>query len=437
MIGFGCVWCETLQESRRHFRFGLWTYIFDKMAHHVKEYLIIGVKNDKSLDGAGKSELKVLSGLSSLLSKVATVHRFDIPDLRVGTLGKLMTVADLMQKVDSSLEGCVKRIEKQYEDLTTKKNRAPLCVDGVEPGEYIEAFPWNAARYPIQRALDETVRTIVASTTKMENELREAVSFLQEVKQKAVAIERASEANFVTANLDEALTPHIKPEMIRDSPYLRTCVLVVSKNNETRLTETYEQIGSELVGYGPEKNRESVKGSPVVPGSLIKVVSDKSHSFFLITILSKFYEEFKVAAQNLAIVRDYDYAESYEKQQRKLFNQDEITEVEKANIEVEGAVQNLRDWCTTHFGDAFITWLHVKAIRVFVESILRYGLPANFSAVVIKPLKKGYESKIRHELQKKYQELDSSGFMSMQADEIKAGGEQVYPYVSYSVTLEA
>ena len=43
---------------------------------------------------------------------------------------------------------------------------------------------------------------------------------------------------------------------------------------------------------------------------------------------------------------------------------------------------------------AFSCWLHTVVIRIFVESILRYGLPPAFQAAVIKPSDKG-EAKLR------------------------------------------
>ena len=37
---------------------------------------------------------------------------------------------------------------------------------------------------------------------------------------------------------------------------------------------------------------------------------------------------------------------------------------------------------------AFSAWIHICAIRLFVESILRYGLPPQFLAVLLKPNQK-------------------------------------------------
>ena len=35
------------------------------------------------------------------------------------------------------------------------------------------------------------------------------------------------------------------------------------------------------------------------------------------------------------------------------------------------------------FSDTFQAWIHLKALRVYVESVLRYGLPPEFVSAVI------------------------------------------------------
>lgn len=42
--------------------------------------------------------------------------------------------------------------------------------------------------------------------------------------------------------------------------------------------------------------------------------------------------------------------------------------------------------CKANFGEVFAAWMHVKALRVFVESVLRYGLPPDFQPMVVKVL---------------------------------------------------
>jgi hypothetical protein len=37
-----------------------------------------------------------------------------------------------------------------------------------------------------------------------------------------------------------------------------------------------------------------------------------------------------------------------------------------------------------NFSEAFQMLVHLKVIRLFVESVLRYGLPANYTGIIIK-----------------------------------------------------
>lgn len=40
--------------------------------------------------------------------------------------------------------------------------------------------------------------------------------------------------------------------------------------------------------------------------------------------------------------------------------------------------------CKTNFGEVFSAWIHIKAQRVFIDAVLRYGLPPDFRGMLIK-----------------------------------------------------
>lgn len=64
-------------------------------------------------------------------------------------------------------------------------------------------------------------------------------------------------------------------------------------------------------------------------------------------------------------------------------------------------------WLKINFGEIFSAYIHVKALRVFVESVLRFGLPVNFQAAIMEP-HKGAPKKLRTELNKLYGHLDGT-----------------------------
>lgn len=53
--------------------------------------------------------------------------------------------------------------------------------------------------------------------------------------------------------------------------------------------------------------------------------------------------------------------------------------------------------CLASFSDAFIAWIHLKCMRIYVEGVLRYGVPPCFSTFLLKPIP-SKEKKLKKEL---------------------------------------
>uniref|UniRef100_A0A673CHX5 V-type proton ATPase subunit C n=1 Tax=Sphaeramia orbicularis TaxID=375764 RepID=A0A673CHX5_9TELE len=64
-------------------------------------------------------------------------------------------------------------------------------------------------------------------------------------------------------------------------------------------------------------------------------------------------------------------------------------------------------WLKRNFSEVFVAWIHLKALRVFVESVLRYGLPVRFQALLLQTDKKR-SKKLREELASLFMHLDPS-----------------------------
>jgi V-type H+-transporting ATPase subunit C len=59
--------------------------------------------------------------------------------------------------------------------------------------------------------------------------------------------------------------------------------------------------------------------------------------------------------------------------------------IQQASTEVQQVHQTIIRWCQAYYGEAYSGWIHLKVIRGFVESVLRYGLPLDFLPVFIEP----------------------------------------------------
>merc|ERR1712241_569553 len=89
-------------------------------------------------------------------------------------------------------------------------------------------------------------------------------------------------------------------------------------------------------------------------------------------------ENFKRALlERLFVPRDFEYSEEGYK---KLMVQRE--QLEKAVKQQHDFVKNLY---SAAWSDAMVAWVHIKAMRVFVESVLRFGMPPRFASFIVTP----------------------------------------------------
>ena len=142
--------------------------------------------------------------------------------------------------------------------------------------------------------------------------------------------------------------------MIQDSEYLETHLVVVPKQLIKDFIKTYETI------------------SPfVVPRSAQEVASDDEFTLYTVTTFKKHSQEFiHKAREHRWTPRDFRFKEGGREEEQK-----EMDKVSKDERRVWGEALRLG---RTAWGEAVMAWIHVLALRVFVESVLRYGLPLSF-----------------------------------------------------------
>jgi len=343
------------------------------------------------------------------------MFKFEVPSLTVGTLDTLMTLSDELGKTDQIIESIVRKIEKTAVELSERSGHVDLTVGGVPATRYIQQFAWDSAKYPNRRPLKELVQLIAGGATAIEEELKQLTASFGEKTTALQEVKRRKQGNLMGGDLNDILTADIMSKVnVIDTEYLKTMFIAIPKSMEENFKTGIYKIGGDLVGYGgpdwssdPTKlgeplefgtnvDRHKKRGSPVVPGSLQKVHSDEDSILYAVTILKGQYEagyfendefqpgtkvdfvsEFATACREKRyIVREFDWDPSQA-------NKSSLA-LEQLAVEVDGMKSALTRWCKNHYGDAYVAWVHMKVIRVFVESVLRYGLPVDFTAVLYK-----------------------------------------------------
>jgi V-type H+-transporting ATPase subunit C len=348
--------------------------------------------------------------------------------MRVGTLEKLMAAGDNLAKVDSSVEGVIRKIERASQELHESGDE--LIVEGQPVIPYLEHFTWAAQKYQATRPIEELVKLITANVQKIDDELKEAMGAYQESKHILNALQRKKGGNLL-ANVSEYIKD-VDPEIFLDTEYLATVMIVINRNMERQFLETYESLAPDAVGYGPEEDRQSILGSPVVPQSAKKIAEDKDgFILYVVTILKNFKDVFAQACQKARFTLRDPALDRKAEGETPQDEESPETKFAAAEIEYEQSKNQLRRWAKTHYGEAFIAWMHIKTIRLFVEAVLVYGLPVDFSAFLIKPKKKSSEKKIRTHLMKLHCSLTGTVESPIEPS-TAAGRDAYYPYVSFA-----
>merc|ERR1712183_1244221 len=91
-------------------------------------------------------------------------------------------------------------------------------------------------------------------------------------------------------------------------------------------------------------------------------------------------DEFKKACRDKRYApRDFEYSEDAHK---KL-----VAQREQVNEAVNRQHGNIKGLYRAAWSDAMVAWMHIKAMRIFVESVLRHGMPPKFAAFILSPSK--------------------------------------------------
>jgi V-type H+-transporting ATPase subunit C len=334
------------------------------------------------------------------------VHPFEVPIMKVGTLDQLMLLSDEAARADLFVESVLKKVERQVAESYNAEGAAkiallaaqgtkaeltkPLEMMMVSEGKVMRVHDWATKfRWDVnawgdrEESLPDVIRRLLAAADKIDSDIRTVSLAYQEKKNALLALERKKSGNLLVAALEDIITPQALASANcewtpADSEYLESCVLIFPKPQEEVFLEIYTQLDDKSVPLGPEGRRDALRGSPVVPGSAKKISEDKDgYVAYIVLILKKFSDTFRVACKEKRItVREFVYDPA---QAGSIGRQ-----IDALQREVTERLAQLKSESRRKYVESVTVWFHVKAVRVFVESVLRFGLPVNFRAVLIK-----------------------------------------------------
>lgn len=145
-----------------------------------------------------------------------------------------------------------------------------------------------------------------------------------------------------------------RDNFVQDSEYLVTLLTAVPKSQTKEFLDSYETLVP-----------------MVVPRSANEIARDDEYVLYTTTLFKKYTGEFGLKSRERKWVpREFQYSEALVDDLKKEHSVATAAERKQFNDIVRLS--------RTAYGDVLKSWVHLKAIRMFVEGVLRYGLPPNF-----------------------------------------------------------
>ncbi|XP_073072724.1 V-type proton ATPase subunit C 2 isoform X12 [Manis javanica] len=377
----------------------------------MSEFWLISAPGDKE-------NLQALERMNTVTSKSNLSYntKFSIPDFKVGTLDSLVGLSDELGKLDTFAESLIKRMAQSVVEVMEDakgKVQENLLANGVDLTSFVTHFEWDMAKYPVKQPLVGVADTLTKQLSQIEMDLKSRTAAYDTLRLSLENLEKKSTGNLFTRTLSDIVN---KEDFVLDSEYLITLLVIVPKQSYTQWQKTYESLSD-----------------MVVPRSTKLIAEDSEGGLFTVTLFRKVMDDFKTKAkENKFTVREFYYDEKEIKRERE-----EMTRLLSDKKQQYGP---LLRWLKVNFSEAFIAWIHIKALRVFVESVLRYGLPVNFQAVLLQPHKKSSTKRLREVLNSVFRHLDEVAAASILDASVEIPGLQLnnqdyFPYVYFHIDL--
>ncbi|KAL5495657.1 VMA5 [Sanghuangporus weigelae] len=290
------------------------------------------------------------------------INEFAIPSFKTGTLDLLVSLSEDLPKQDAYFTSVVAKIVDTLRNLLNndpQKLSQHTLVDECPVENYIlEDWKWNEGRYSVQKSSKEIADVLNKEVTSIDNVMKAKLNNYNIAKGQLIQMQRKRTGNLSVRSLVEVVS---KEDIIEDSEYMETVFVAVPKALVKDWNSKYERLSS-----------------MVVPRSSKLVASDDEYSLFAVIIFKRVRDEFaQKCRENKFIVRDFMYT-------------DELALKHQQELELAGTTERelwteLLRISRTNFSEAFKLLVHLKVLRLFVESVLRYGLPANYIGITILP----------------------------------------------------
>ncbi|CCW61232.1 unnamed protein product [Phytomonas sp. EM1] len=339
-----------------------------------------------------------------------TFRYFSIPMLKIGTLDSLMEASDKLTKLDAQMETSVKRLVGLMEEISGKPRNIVTTfrinqTQEMSPSGYLKNFMWSTQQFDPQDSILLLIDKLDKINQSAEERVRVKLTEYNDLRNKILVANKKLDGNLSIRPIHELVDrSRSDSQSIVDTDLLVTVFVAVPVSQQKEWLHEYWRMNE----Y-------------VCPQSNHVIAEDKEYVLNSVVVFRKVADDFKSACRKKRyvvreIAKDNDFSPAELKDTQQL---------------EERKRKTLYALLWQQYCVCFVAWIHLKAMRVFVESVLRYGLPSLFVSFVL-DASSDKEVEVRKRIIQLYAEFSSP----LEIDSVLNVGalQQEYPYVSLKVS---
>lgn len=321
----------------------------------------------------GGTDLQRASQYQRLITDLGTqlgpvLRNIMIPQLKVGTLDSLVDASDDLARIDPSMESTVFRLAALIEDLSgvPRAKATELHLAGqtqeVSAEHYLkefESFGWNTSQFDTKDGISGLVQKFQQVLSSSEERCRGLLNEYNDARTKLQNFSRRTQGNLASVPIKDHVDAWCKrlgtPGPV-DTEFLTTLFVAVPINESADFMKEYSHYHDF-----------------VVPFSAATIATDSEFNLHAIVCFKKVVDDVKTKCRN----RRYAV--------RELLSADDLTPdaVFKLKEKVAHDKGRLSVILSQQYTQCFTTWVHLKCVRLYVESVLKFGVPVRFIPALI------------------------------------------------------
>lgn len=387
--------------------------------YSANEFVLLSVPaSTKPANGSGLDTDTWLQ--QKLLDGKAFVSHFEVPEFKIGSLDNLIVESEELSKIDNQTGASIGKIIEILSGLNESNTNdyRTIPINNVPVPEYLENFHWQTRKFKLDKDIKELISLIANESSQLDADVRATYTNYTNAKSNLAAAERKQTGDLSVRSLHDIVKSE---DFILNSEHLTTILVAIPKALKNKFEECYETLA---------KN--------VVPGSANILSQDSEYILYNVHLFRKNLQEFISAAREQKFIpREFNYSEELIDELKKEHDS-------AASLEHSLRLQLVR-LSKAAYVDVFMNWFHIKTLRLYVESVLRYGLPPHFNTKIIAVPPKTL-GKCKSELVEAFGFLGGNAFVKDKKGKIKKEDTSLHqyaslvdteyePFVIYTVTL--